>query len=56
MTDPALVAGSAKASRCQVTTPWNAPEPGVAPSMNGFVTDYISTFTGEVGRQPTYEE
>ena len=24
--------------------------------MDGFVTDYISTFTAEVGRQPTYEE
>jgi phospholipase C len=24
--------------------------------MDGFVTDYISTFTGEVGRQPSYEE
>ena len=24
--------------------------------MDGFVTDYISTFTGEIGRQPTYEE
>ena len=24
--------------------------------MNGFVTDYISTFTAEMGRQPTYEE
>ena len=24
--------------------------------MDGFVTDYISDFTGEVGRQPTYEE
>jgi phospholipase C len=24
--------------------------------MDGFVTDYISTFTGEMGRQPTYEE
>ena len=23
---------------------------------DGFVTDYISTFTGEVGRQPTYDE
>jgi phospholipase C len=40
----------------QVTTPWNAPEPGAVPSMDGFVTDYISCFTGEVGRQPTYEE
>jgi phospholipase C len=24
--------------------------------MDGFVTDYISTFTAEMGRQPTYEE
>jgi phospholipase C len=24
--------------------------------MDGFVTDYISTFTAEVGRQPTYGE
>jgi phospholipase C len=24
--------------------------------MDGFVTDYISTFTGEVGRQPTFDE
>ncbi len=24
--------------------------------MSGFVADYISTFTGEIGRQPTYEE
>ena len=39
-----------------VTAPWNAPPPGAAPTMDGFVADYISTFTGEVGRQPTYEE
>jgi phospholipase C len=39
-----------------VTKPWNAPPPGAVPTMDGFVTDYISTFTGEVGRQPTYEE
>ncbi len=39
-----------------VKAPWNAPEPGTVPSMNGFVTDYISTFTAEMGRQPTYEE
>src|SRR5262245_54205713 len=38
----------------QVTEPWNAPPPGATPTMDGFVTDYISTFTGEVGRQPTY--
>jgi phospholipase C len=24
--------------------------------MDGFVTDYISTFTGEIGRQPRYDE
>jgi phospholipase C len=39
-----------------VTKPWNAPPPGAVPTMDGFVTDYISTFTGEVGRQPAYEE
>ena len=39
-----------------VTAPWNAPPPGAVPAMDGFVTDYISTFTGEVGRQPAYEE
>jgi phospholipase C len=47
-------------NRCKigesVTAPWNAPPPGTAPSMDGFVTDYISTFTGEIGRQPTYDE
>jgi phospholipase C len=36
--------------------PWNAPPPGTVPTMDGFVTDYISTFTGETGRQPTYDE
>src|SRR4249920_1857603 len=39
-----------------VTAPWNAPPPGATPTMEGFVTDYISTFTGETGRQPTYDE
>ena len=39
-----------------VTAPWNAPLPDATPSMDGFVTDYISTFTGEIGRQPTYDE
>ena len=38
------------------TAPWNAPPAGVIPTMDGFVTDYISTFTGEIGRQPTYDE
>ena len=40
----------------EVTAPWNAPAPGAVPNMDGFVTDYISTFTAEMGRQPTYEE
>jgi phospholipase C len=39
-----------------VTEPWNAPPPGATPVMDGFVADYISTFTGEIGRQPTYAE
>ena len=38
------------------SAPWNAPPPGATPTMDGFVTDYISTFTGEVGRQPKYDE
>ena len=39
-----------------MSAPWNAPEPGQTPTMDGFVTDYISTFTAEMGRQPTYDE
>jgi phospholipase C len=39
-----------------VTAPWNAPPTGATPTMDGFVTDYIATFTGEIGRQPTYDE
>jgi phospholipase C len=39
-----------------VTAPWNAPPPGTPPTMDGFVTDYISTFTAELGRQPVYRE
>ena len=39
-----------------IVAPYNAPEPEQTPTMDGFVTDYISTFTAEVGRQPTYEE
>ncbi|MGP0109542.1 MAG: alkaline phosphatase family protein [Acidimicrobiales bacterium] len=39
-----------------ITGPWNAPEHGQTPTMDGFVTDNISTFTAEMGRQPTYEE
>ena len=32
------------------------PQPGQTPTMDGYVTDYISSFTAEMGRQPTYEE
>src|SRR3989442_840570 len=40
----------------EVSAPYNAPEPGQIPTIDGFVTDYISVFTAEEGRQPTYEE
>ncbi len=41
----------------QMAAPFNAPgDPHATPTMDGFVTDYISTFTAEMGRQPTYEE
>lgn len=37
--------------------PYNAPDdPGRTPTMDGFVTDYISAFTAETLRQPTYDE
>ncbi|MCV7081017.1 alkaline phosphatase family protein [Mycolicibacterium insubricum] len=39
-----------------ITEPWNNPPPGATPTMDGFVTDYISFFTAEMGRQPTYDE
>jgi phospholipase C len=40
----------------EITAPYNAPAPGQVPTMDGYVTDYISSFTAEMGRQPTYEE
>jgi phospholipase C len=40
----------------EITAPYNAPALGQAPTMDGFVTDYISTLIAELGRQPTYEE
>src|SRR6266571_5081341 len=41
----------------QMAAPFNAPgDPHATPTMDGFVADYISTFTAEMGRQPTYEE
>jgi phospholipase C len=47
-------------NRCKLAgdmiAPYNAPAPAQAPTMDGFVTDYISTLTVELGRQPTYAE
>ena len=40
----------------EITAPYNAPAPGQTPTMDGYVTDYISAFTAEEGRQPTYEQ
>jgi phospholipase C len=41
----------------QMVAPYNSPaEPSQLPLMNGFVTDYISAFTAEMGRQPTFDE
>lgn len=40
----------------KMVPPYNAPDPNQRPTMDGFVTDYISAFTSEKGRQPTYDE
>jgi len=40
----------------EITAPYNAPLEGAVPTMDGFVADYISFFTWEMGRQPTHEE
>ena len=41
----------------QMAAPYNAPsDPHRTPTMDGFVVDYISAFTAEMGRQPTYDE
>jgi len=40
----------------EMEAPYNAPAEGQRPTMDGFVTDYISFFTVEMGRQPTYVE
>lgn len=36
--------------------PFNAPEPGRVPTMDGFVLDYVNTFRSEMGRLPEYDE
>lgn len=43
-------------SLSKMVAPYNAPANGQPATMDGFVADYISTFTSEMGRQPTYEE
>src|SRR5579862_5238595 len=41
----------------KMVAPYNAPGPTRrVPTMDGFVADYISAFTAEIGRQPTYDE
>jgi phospholipase C len=40
----------------EIAAPFNVPAPGQEPTMDGFVTDFISMFTAEMGRQPTYDE
>ena len=38
-----------------MAAPYNAPA-AQRPTMSGFVADYISAFTAEMGHQPTYDE
>ncbi|MGH9047247.1 MAG: alkaline phosphatase family protein [Acidimicrobiales bacterium] len=49
-----------RVNRCKdaaaMVAPFNAPVDGRAPTMDGFVTDYISFLTVELGRQPTFAE
>lgn len=41
----------------KMVAPYNAPDyPRQQPTMDGFVADYISSFTAEKRRQPTFEE
>jgi phospholipase C len=41
----------------QMVAPYNAPDyPRQQPTMDGFVADYISSFTAEMKRQPTFDE
>jgi hypothetical protein len=41
----------------KMVAPFNVPaNPNARPTMDGFVADYISTFTSEAGKQAPYEE
>ncbi len=48
--------GNAAVEVKHMTPPYNAPKPGTAPTMDGFVTDYINSFVATQGRQPRPEE
>jgi phospholipase C len=40
-----------------MTAPYNTPaDPGQRPTMDGFITDYVSAFTAEEGRPPSFGE
>jgi phospholipase C len=50
-------AGNRGISYAKMAAPYNAPtDPNARPTMDGFLADYISAFTAETGRQPTYDE
>ena len=40
----------------QADKSFNEPRDGQPPTMDGFLADYISVLTDELGRQPTVEE
>src|SRR5271157_1562257 len=40
----------------EMQSPFNAPNPDVEPTMDGFVQDYINAFQTEMKRPPTYDE
>jgi phospholipase C len=40
----------------EMQSPFNAPNPDVEPTMDGFVKDYINAFQTEMKRPPSYDE
>ena len=48
--------GNARVGAKAMSAPYNAPPTGTAPTMNGFVTDYINNFVVTQGREPRPEE
>lgn len=47
---------NARAGSKTMSPPFNAPPAGAAPTMDGFVTDYINNFVATHGREPRPEE